>query len=119
MKKFFFLLALLSLAACKTCPANNEITEGIVTTLAGSFECGGYDAMKDSVLGLVKACDYCGKNFKAEELMKAIPDGTWTPKAMVCYSVVQKLKAAKSNPEWGCQKTIDWSVVEAACQKME
>jgi len=115
----FILLLMISVASCKTCPANDEITEVIITNLKGHFYCGGYDKMKEDILPIVQKQDYCGEGFKTENIIPLLPNssskdgsGYWTSKGMLCYMSSEQVRGqylkAKTFPlEWKCKEKPD------------
>ena len=116
--KFFELLIpflMLTFVSCKTCPANDEITEVIITQLKGHFKCGGYEGMKKDITPIVAKQDYCGKGFQTDKIVPLLPDmgkGYWSAKGMLCYMSSEQVRGqylkAKAFPlEWKCADSPD------------
>jgi hypothetical protein len=118
--KFFALLIpflVLAMSACKTCPANDEITEVIITQLKGHFLCGGYEKMKEDITPIVMKQDYCSERFRTDKIVPLLPNmgsgaGYWSSKGMLCYMASEQIRGqylkAKAFPlEWRCKNQPD------------
>jgi hypothetical protein len=116
MKTFFLVLVVL-FVSCKTCPANEEITEAIVTGLAGYGECGGYEAMKGDIAPLVERLNFCGKAFDTQKHLRFVSSGVCTPYCIVCSSVLKQID--KYPADWLCKKPpLSPTIIDLLCQKL-